>query len=482
MLNPVDNNAARRPSLTELCSITRLSSGEPCIGRRIQLNFLWAGAGRLLSVVFLFLLHTLLARQLPAADYGRYILLESVTLVTSLLILAGLPAVSLRLIRSNLATGNDSAVNDTVKTSLGIMGGTSLLTAFGLFAVAFSTRDHVFGGVLWQYLGWILIWATCAALLRMVSELARGCQMLGFSYLVGGQSGGFGVNGILLCSVLAVGVIYGLSFGIVLWIQIAIQFLCVTGALTLIVRATSTPRSLEPFGQKKLRVRQFLQSSVPLLIQQLVAFGLPEADTMLLGSHSSAEEIAIYGSAKKLVFLGAVPLLLVNHAVQPFIVDFYSKRDSRQLTTLVRGTATFAGIPSFFVLLLMFSFPEFILGTLFGEGYSLAATPLRVLCVGAAGFVLTGSCGLVLVMTGHERTAMWSSVAIGLAYLIAAPLLILRYGIYGAAISAAGLQICSNLSAMLLVFYHERIWTGITFSRTIAGHCLKLIFSKEKNQ
>ena len=480
MLNPSAESQRQNTQLVPQETTISFRAGERCVGRRIQSNILWAGTGRLLSVALLLALHAGLARFLSAADYGRYILLESVTLVLSLVIMAGLPSVSLRLLRTQLLSGNGAGAADIVRVSLGIMVGTSVLTTLAVSAFAFLAGDRALSGNLWTWLPWILGWTTFIAWLRMVSELARGYEMLGFSYLVGGQSGGFGVNGILLFAVVATGVLNGLSLRGMLTVQIVVQCLCAVAALIMIFRVASQ-NSLPAFaavaGQP--RVRPILQSSFPLLIQHLVAFGLPEADTMMLGAYSTGEDVALYGSAKKLVFLAGLPLLLVSHAIKPFITEFHARSDADRLTTLVRGTTTFAAIPSILVVLALLIAPDFILQICFGDAFGSAATSLRVLCVGAIAFILTGTCSLVLTMTGHERTGMWLSLTVGVVYLLVTPLLISGFGINGAAIAAAGLQCSANLGSMLLVYHHERVWTGITFSGNMVVACFRIIFPRK---
>jgi hypothetical protein len=118
---------------------------EHSVARRIQSNVLWAGVGCLLSITFLLMLHALLARFLSAEDCRRYIILESMTLVPSVLVMAGLPSVSLRMLRKQLILGNGADASKIVKDFLGIMVGSSALTGFGVFAFAILTLDHAFG-------------------------------------------------------------------------------------------------------------------------------------------------------------------------------------------------------------------------------------------------------------------------------------------------------------------------------------------------
>ena len=437
---------------------------------------IWAGSGRLMSVLFLFLLHTRLAHQLPPDEYGCYVLIESITLVLSLVILAGVPTVALRTLRAQWSSGNESGASETVKTSLGVVAGAAVVTGLGVSLFAFVVGNRALHGILWQWLPWIVGTAICTATLRLVSELARGYDMLGFSYLVGGQSGGFGVNALLLLSAITMGALSPFSLTTMMSVQVGIQLLTIGPALAIILCVGARNRSPAAAVTVLKGFRSVLRCSIPLLIQQLVLFGLPETDTMLLGSYSTAEDVALYGAARKLVFFAIVPLLLTSHGIQPFISEFHSRQDLHRLTILVRGMATIAGIPSLFIVFILLTMPELMLLWIFGETFVPAAESLRVLSLGAAVFVITGSCGLVLTMTGHERAAMWSSLTSGAVYLIAAPLLIERFGTLGAAIGATGLQFFTNVSGMLLVYYHEHIWTGMSFSKTIVLECIAMVF------
>ncbi len=453
------------------------SDTDHSVGRRLQANLIWAGAGRLLSVCFLFLTHAWLTHHLAKEDYGRFVLIESITLLLSILVLGGLPAVSLRMLRGYLVAGNVAGASSVVRASLLIMAGTSVLAVVGLSAISYLGQDRILNGVLWQWFPWILAWATCSAFLRMVSELARGFEMLGFSYLVGGQSGGFGVNAFLLICMVVASFLSPLSLPMVFELQIAVQLCCTIPAIIVLLKLTTHDQPAAYSGSMALSLRRVIASSTPLLIQQIVAFGIPEVDTILLGSFASTDETALYGASKKLVFLAVVPLLLVNHAIQPFVAELHAKRDFVRLTAIVRGTATIAALPGLVLVLTLILIPDTILSLCFGPEYTAAAISTRILAAGSAAFLVTGSCGLVQTMTGHERSAMWTSLIAGGLYLCAAPLLISKFGILGAAVGTTSLQFLTRFSSLFMVYYHEKIWTSMTVSGTVISRCLSLLLA-----
>jgi O-antigen/teichoic acid export membrane protein len=453
------------------------SDPDRSVGRRLQANLIWAGTGRLLSVCFLFLIHSWLTRHLTKEDYGRFVLIESITLLLSILVLGGLPAVSLRMLRGYLVGGDVAGASRVVRASLLIMVGTSLLASVAVTAISCLGQGQILNGVLWQWFPWILAWATCSAFLRMVSELARGFEMLGFSYLVGGQSGGFGVNAFVLLCIVVASLLSPLSLLMVLGLQIAVQLFCTIPAIIVLLKLTTHEQTAADSSAMSLSLRRVLASSTPLLIQQIVAFGIPEVDTILLGSFASTDETALYGASKKLVFLAVVPLLLVNHAIQPFVAELHAKRDFARLTAIVRGTATIAALPGLLLVLALILIPDTILSLCFGPDYAAAAISTRILAAGAAAFLVTGSCGLVQTMTGHERSAMWTSLIAGAMYLCAAPLLISKFGILGAAAGTTSLQFLTRFSSLFMVYYHEKIWTSITVSGTVISQCLSLLLA-----
>lgn len=449
----------------------RHAQGQSSFGIRMRLNFMWAGIGRLLSIVFLFAMHVYLAHKLEAVEYGMYLWLESATMILSLIVLGGLPTIVLRMLRSELTLGHVEEASQIVVEAVFVLVGMSCLIPGVVLSVTSIPRlGFIDSAGLKPWLLWIIGWAVCTAVLRLLSEISRAYEMVGFSHLIGGQRGGFGVNGAMLCSVVACGTLAVVSLKAMLATQMAVQILSALFAAILVawLATGQTPDVWIKCRFKKMFT--MLCCSLPLLVQQLVVFGLPEADTLILASYGSAEEVAFYGAGRKLVLFATVPLLLINHAIMPFITDLYTARNLPQLRSLVRGAATIAALPGIVWTFILLIAPEYVLQTVFGSGFEQAGNALRVLCAGAAVFVATGSCGLVLVMTGHERSAMWSSLAIAILYLLVAPWLIKSYGVTGAAIGAAGLQVCSNVCSLLQVYFQVGIWTGVTLSkRDLAG-------------
>ena len=106
----------------------------------------------------------------------------------------------------------------------------------------------------------------------------------------------------------------------------------------------------------------------------------------------------------------------------------------------------------------MMSAPGRVLGW-FDPNYSQFWLALLVMCAGQIVFVLAGSSGLALRMTGNQKLAMYSAIVATVIYILLAPPLISNYGILGAAISGCAIVAMRNISGALLVKYAIGIWT-----------------------
>ena len=100
----------------------------------------------------------------------------------------------------------------------------------------------------------------------------------------------------------------------------------------------------------------------------------------------------------------------------------------------------------------------------FGSYYQQGAVVLAVLSVGQLANVWSGSCGLTLVMSGHQKTMMNLTLACGLFNAIAALLLVRRYGALGAAAAAATTMVLQNILMLVFVKRKAGVWTHARLS------------------
>jgi O-antigen/teichoic acid export membrane protein len=175
---------------------------------------------------------------------------------------------------------------------------------------------------------------------------------------------------------------------------------------------------------------------MPLLLVNSMSLIMGWTDVLVLGMYRDAGEVGVYGIALRLSLLTAFVLSAVNVVVAPQFAALHAQGDVAALKRLAQQSALWtsaAAAPAILVLLLV---PDLIL-QIFGPQFKEGAGALRILAIGQLVNVATGSVGMLLVMTGHEKVMRNIVAASAALNLLANFLLVPRYGALGAATSTA---------------------------------------------
>ena len=441
------------------------------LGSRIRASGRWAAIGRLLSGVLLLGLHSILARVLSGASYGQYVIIESLALLFSIVCMAGMPYVTLRLARAKLVEGDAAGASQVVRSACRLLSLTAPLTILVASILCVLFGKSVTDQFDWYWVPWFCIWAVLAAGLRVVSEMYRAFDSYSVAYCIGGQNGGLLVNfGLVALSLVAV-VLGHFTLTTILILQIVIQAVFLALAVAGLKQHLVIP---ERSGSGS-SIRMLLMAGWPVLALHLMTIGLPESGKLLLGMYSSPRDAGLYNAAARLVLLADVPLMLISIAIQPFIPELFFGGRKEELRTLARGSATVAAVPCFALLAVFLFVPEIVLHYAFGPEFTQASDALRILALGSLIWGLTGSCGMVLTLTGHERSSMFGTLMPGVVFLVLCPILIKEYGCVGAAACTAGLRAGSNLICLALVYYHHKISTAASLSRPVVQSFIRMV-------
>ena len=206
-----------------------------------------------------------------------------------------------------------------------------------------------------------------------------------------------------------------------------------------------------------------LRVSLPLCVTTAIVLLLQQADIWLVGAFESSQDVAIYGAAARLMFIVSVPLFMVNAVIQPMVAEYYSQRRLDELQKLMRVAATVAAMPALAALACAIVFAAPGLRLLYGDTYMAGAGVLVVLALGQMVNVWTGSCGIFLMMTGHERTLMTLTALTGFVTVALMAALVGPFGILGVAIGSA---LGVSLQNAVLWFAAGRltgVWTNMGF-------------------
>jgi O-antigen/teichoic acid export membrane protein len=115
--------------------------------------------------------------------------------------------------------------------------------------------------------------------------------------------------------------------------------------------------------------------------------------------------------------------------------------------------------PVFLVLVVA---PRFVMG-IFGSDFSTGGVTLQILAIGQFFNVVSGSVGILLMMSGHEREYRNAQIATAAVAVTINALLIPKYGAIGAAIGAASALVVQN------VLFGHFVWRRLGIAMLISG-------------
>jgi O-antigen/teichoic acid export membrane protein len=181
--------------------------------------------------------------------------------------------------------------------------------------------------------------------------------------------------------------------------------------------------------------RDLIKQSLPMMITGSVFFILNWVDNLVIGIYRTETELGIYDTAFKISSASAAILMAVNAIQAPTFAEIHSQKDHQRLRKYVYNSTRLLFYATAPLTILLLIFPEWIL-SLFGKDFTPGAYPLQILAIGNFINCITGSVGILLMMTGYQLqynriiiTA--AAIGIGLNFLLV-PIL----GIEGAAYSS----------------------------------------------
>lgn len=427
---------------------------------RLLSGSVWALAGKLVTALAMLSANALLARLLSPQDLGAYFLAFSVVQIGALLGSLGLNWTVVRLVAESIGLNRFGRARRAVEKVfvLGLLGALGIAAAYLLFGHVLG-NDLFHAPALAAVTGLVAGWIAVMTIQVLLAEVFRGFHDIRFAALFGG---------------LATWALLTVCLGL-LWLvkgqaTLATIVLLAAGSglanallASWFLRRKVAALPAQHGAESHMGFGSILNVAWPLLITNLNVFALTQADLWILGAFRPQEEVAIYGAAAKLVILVAMPLVIVNAVVPPLIAEMYAQGRKRELERVLRAIATLSGIPAFLVLVGFVTLGDPILGLVFGDYYREGATVLALLSVGQLVNVWVGSCGQVLMMTGHQRMMMAITTACGVVTVVVGLMVVDRYGPMGVAVAAAGGLLLQNVSMWVATKVTTGIWTHVGF-------------------
>ena len=398
---------------------------------------------RIMGAGLAFGLNVAIGRLLGAEGTGLYFLALSVVMIGAVVTKLGLDNTLLRFIASAASQNDANALKGVFNLGMLFAGLVSFAATLGVFAFAPWIATYIFRTPeLSDTLRVMSLGLFTFSMMTLLAECLKGLKRVRNSMLVSG----------VLFPLVALSVLWPLTsmFG-TLGAAMAYTFGTAVSAL---VGALMWRRNSRQFVATAPNFdRQTLwQSSRPLWVMSIINRGfLPWAPLFLLGIWGSTEDAGVFGAATRIAMLITFFLTAVNTVIAPKFAELHAKGDIEMLGHLARRFALLTTVAASPLLLLLILAGDWVM-SMFGPEFTRGGTALAILAVGQAVNTMTGSVGILLIMTGNEKCIRDSTI-IGLIVLfLASYALILPFGLIGAALSSALSIICINIYGSILIY------------------------------
>lgn len=403
--------------------------------RDVSRNALFSLGSKVVAVPLSLLTLALVTRTIPVADFGRFSVFTTVVLVATAVMGVGVGPTVVRFAAFAFGAGRRVEAYGVLRAGLGVQTVTTALVALAGLLLAGLLARGVYGDP------------------ALEAPLAVA---FGAAALASGQSWFIALfRATNRFGVLAIGVLLGpaLQLG-------AIVVLARAGRLTLLALVLVYAASLVPLivyqatlvdwralaagrldGPAAAAALEFGKWMCVIHVVENVATRL---DILLLGYFVSAEDVAVYAAAYRILDVFALTGSSLSFALLPK-VSFLAGRaeDLRTLPGQILDKTAFLAFPMGFGLLAV---SGDLVTALFGDRYRASATVLAVLLPAGVAAFLTIGAGEILMNRGRPSQVgllaglnLVANVALNL-------LLIPRWGVFGAAVATVG-----SFAAVLLV-------------------------------
>ena len=238
------------------------------------------------------------------------------------------------------------------------------------------------------------------------------------------------------------------------WVTLATVMVPVTAAsLLMAARMRGLPRPTR-------RARLGLDLVSPMLwAGTAISFVITQMDLWVVGALRSQTDVALYGAAFRLSTLVMVPAAIANFVAPPLIVQLHERGETRRLQRLLQSIAGVASVPAMALVAVFVvaggAVSQAVYGTFYGEAGALVA----ILAAGKLGNIVTGACGMTLIMTGGARENLVVMATNAAATVALQVLLVHRYGLAGLAAATAIGLVLQNLALLVAARRRAGVWT-----------------------
>lgn len=440
-------------------------------GVRVGRGFAWAAGGRIGAYLAALVSGPLVARMLTPDSLGDYFLAMTIASVGSLIALMGLSGVAMREVSAAVSVGRNERARAAIVATVLLACLSGAATAGLLISPAgrLLATKVLHSPRLDEFMPLVAAWTVLLMLGTLANHIWRGLGSIRLAIVLSD----FAPKALFAVGVAALW-LTSRHVGVetILWLWLA-----VLGALLAIWAVALGPRVASLPTGPNLAHRALISAGLGILVTGIMWQAMDQVDLVILANTAPRHDVALYGAAGRISLLLAVPLFLVEFVVAPFVAGLHARGETEALELLLRRSATIAMLPTALGAIAVVGAGRWILEGLYGSYYGKAWPVLTALAVGDLAFVLTGSCGLALWITGHQRSTARVATGFAIATLSAAICTVRVFGMVGLAVTMGVGIAAQNVVLLVLAKRRLGVWThahlsprGIVESMAFAVH------------
>jgi O-antigen/teichoic acid export membrane protein len=410
-----------------------------------------AGTGQNLAGLAIFVLATfatsiLISRVLGAAALGTVTLATQLAFVAGAATRFGMDMAAVRLVAIDVGKSEPGRARSVVARAAAIAAAVSAVGALLVFLGSDRLASSLAGTPAAFHAAALAI--PFVALCQVYLGGTRGLKIMRHTLSIywAGQP-------LLWIAAMALGWVVRRSVGVTVFAYALSWFLATLAAWFVWERETRRfPRLPAPQGQ----IRELVRYGAPRAPAALLAQLLFWTDYFVFSHYARGAELGVYAAAVRVAQALVLFLIAVNYMFSPFVADLHARGQRERLDGLFKTLTRWVVAGSMPILLLLLIIPGPILH-LFGDDFGSGTAALRILLIGQAVNVATGSVGFILIMvgrTGWDLTVYAGSFLLDLAVAFS---LVPHVGAEGAAVAQAVTLVVSNVARLYLVWRFVRI-------------------------
>jgi O-antigen/teichoic acid export membrane protein len=419
-------------------------AGEHALTQRMAGN---AFAIRIASAGIIFLSQIVLARWMGEYEFGTYVYVWTWLMLVGELVHLGLPLTAQRFVPEYRQSGSLDQLRGYLAGSCWItfLSGTAA-AAFGAI-ILYAIRPWLDSAAI------LPLYFACAALpfyalTFMLDGLARCYNWINLALVPA-----FVLRPLLLIGIIAALHITGQAVDAATVAAVLAGVTCLT-VLIQLGQLQRRFRTVIPPGPKRYAVRQWLHTSLPTLLVWGMYTLLMSSDVLVLTQFRTADEVAHYYAAAKLLALVSIIQYAVAAAAAHRFTAYQVAGDRDGLGAFATETVRWVFWPSLAVTLLIVALGHYLL-MLFGAGFVAGYPFMAILAVGLLARASIGPTERLLNMLGEQRLCAWAYATAFAVNLVGAFLLAPRFGGIGVACATSAAFVVE--STLLFVIARRRL-------------------------